>query len=203
MEGEYEVKLTPPHKSFNQTTPRRVPIPLFPKVKEELARMEATGVIEKVGAPTEWCSPIVVVPKSSGKFRISWDFIQLNKAILRENHPMPSTEQTLGKLAGANVISKLDANSGFWQRKLKDSSKLLTTFVTPWGRYCYTRLPFVISSAPEHVDFQKGMQRILKGLLGVEFQMEIIVYGVNQAEHDERLEAVLIRLREANVTLNG
>ena len=133
MEGEYEIKLAPSHKPFNQTTPRRIPIPLYPKVKEELAQMEAMGVIEKVDAPTKWCSPIVVVPKSNGKVRICGDFIQLNKAILRENHPMPTTEQTLGKLTGAKVISKLDANSGFWQRKLKYSSKLLSTFITPWG----------------------------------------------------------------------
>ena len=159
MEGEYEIKLTPSYKPFNQTTPRRIPIPLFPKVKEELARMEAMGVIEKVDAPTEWCSPIVIVPKSNGKVRICGDFIQLNKAILHENHPMPTTEQTLQKLAGAKVISKLDANIGFWQRRLKDSSKLLTTFITPWGQYCYTRLPFGIFSPPEHL--QKSMQSIL------------------------------------------
>ena len=100
---------------------------------------------EKVDASTEWCSPTVVVPKPNGKVRICRDFIQLNKAVLRENHPMPTTEQTLGKLAGAKVISKL-----------------LTTFITPWGRYCYTHLPFGISSAPEH--FQKSMQRILEDL---------------------------------------
>ena len=106
LEGEYEIKLTPSHKAFNQTTPIRVPIPLFPKVKQELARMEAMGVIEKVDVPTEWCLSIVVVLKSNGKVRICGDFIQLNKAILRENHPMPTTEQTLGKLVGAQVISK-------------------------------------------------------------------------------------------------
>ena len=201
MGGEYEIKMTPSHEPFNQTTHRRVPMPLLPKVKDELDRMETMGVIEKVDAPTQWCSPIVVVPKPNGKVRICGDFIQLNNAVLRENHPMPTTEQTLGKLAGATVISKLDANSGFWQRKLKDSSKLLTTFITPWGRYCYTRHPFGISSAPEH--FQKSMQRILEDLPGVECQMDdIIVYGANQAEHDERLEAVLTRLQWAKVTLN-
>lgn len=106
---------------------------------------------------------------------------------------MPTTGQTLRKLARAKAISELDANSGSCQRKLKDSSKLLTTFTTPWGRYCYTSLPFGISSTPEH--FQKNMKRILEDLPGVESQMDdIIVYGANQAEHDERLEAVLTRL---------
>ena len=85
----------------------------MPKVKAELDRMKAMGVIEPVDSPTEWCSPMVPVPKPNGKMRICGDFIQLNKAILREVHPMPTTEQSLGKLAGAKFVSKLDANSGF------------------------------------------------------------------------------------------
>ena len=138
---------------------------------------------------------------TNGKVSICGDFIQLNKASLHENHPMPTTKQTLGKLASARVISKLDANSGFWQRKLKDSSKFLTTFATPWDQYCYMHLPFDISSAPEH--FQKSMQGILEGLPSVECQMDdIIVHGANQAEYDNRLEAVLTQLQDANVMLN-
>ena len=103
---------------------------------------------------------------------------ELNKAVLRENHPMPTTEQTLtlAKLAGAKIVSKLDANCRFWLRKLTLNSKLLTTFITPWGRYCYRRLPFVISSPPEHS--LKIMQKILAGLEGVECQMDdILVFG--------------------------
>ena len=201
MSGEYDIKLDPNVKPFNVTTPRRVPIPMLPKVEAELRRMEKMGVIEKVDQPTEWCSPMVVVPKSNGKVRICGDFIQLNKAVQRENHPMPTTEQTLAKLAGAKIVTKLDANSGFWQRKLSKNSKLHTTFITPWGRHCYTRLPFGISSAPEH--FQRTMHRILEGLKGVECQMDdILVYGATIGEHDERVEAVLKRLEEANVTLN-
>ena len=156
MPGEYEIKLREGETPFNLTTPHRIPIPLLPNVQAELKRMED---IEKVDKPTEWCSPVVVVPKKNGKVRICGDFIQLKKAVLREKHPMLTTEQTLAKLAGTKIVSKLDANSGFWQRKLSLNSKLLTTFITSWGRYCYRRLPFGISSAPEH--YQKIMQKIL------------------------------------------
>ena len=114
MEGEYEIKLKLSHKPFNQTVPRRVPILLLQKVKGELDWMEAMGVIENVDMPTEWCSPTSVVTKPNEKVCSCGDLIQLNKAILCENHPMPTMEQTSGKLAGARVISKLDANSGFW-----------------------------------------------------------------------------------------
>jgi len=71
---------------------------------------------------------------------------------------MPSPEETLAKLVGAKIVTKLDANSGFWQRKLSDSCKLLRTFITLCGRYCFRRLPFGISSSPKH--FQKVMSRI-------------------------------------------
>ena len=83
--GEYEIKLTEGAKPFNLTTPCRIPIPLLPEVKAKLKRMEDMNVIERVDQPTEWCSPIVVVPKKNGKVRICGDFIQLNKAIQRES----------------------------------------------------------------------------------------------------------------------
>ena len=201
MDGVYEIKLDDSVIPFNLTTPRRIPIPLLPKVKEELGRMEQMGVIEQIDQPTQWCSSIVVVPKRNGSVRICGDFVQLSKAVQREVHQMPTTEQTLAKLSGAKIMSKLDANSGFWQRKLSENSKLVTTFITPWGRYCFTRLPFGISSAPEH--FQKAMQRILEGLDGVECQVDdILVFGETQEQHDKRLIAVLERLADANVTLN-
>ena len=61
---------------------------------------------------------VVVIPKKNGKVRICGVVIQLNKAVLRENHPMLTTEQSLAKFAGAKIVSKLDANFRFWQRKL-------------------------------------------------------------------------------------
>ena len=143
------------------------------------------GVIEKVDQPTEWCSPVAVILKKNGKVRICGDVTQLNKAVLRENHPMLTTEQTLtlAKLAGAKIVSKLDANCRFWLRKLSLNSKLLTTFITPWGRYCYRRLPFAISSTPKH--YQKIMQKILAKLEGVECKMDdILVFGDTHEQHD-------------------
>ena len=171
IEGDYEIIVDETVSPYNLTAPRGIPIPLLNDVKKELARMESMGVIELVDQPTKWCSPIVV-PKKDGSVRICRDFVQLNRAVQREVHPMPSTEETIGKLAGARMVTKLDANCGFWQRKLSEESKLLTTFVTPWGRYCFKRLPFGISSAPEH--FQKVMQIILEGLPGQVCQVDDI-----------------------------
>ena len=198
---EFEIKLKPnvtPHALF---TPRHVPLPLCPKVEEELARMEEMGVISKVNEPTPWCAGMVVVPKKSGSIRICVDLKPLNESILREVHPLPKVDETLAQLTGAKVFSKLDANSGFWQIPLAEKSRLLTTFITPKGRYCFNKLPFGISSAPEH--FQKRMSRILSGLEGVLCQMDdVLVFGKDQSEHDQRLTAVLERIEAAGATLN-
>ena len=61
---------------------------------------------------------------------------------------MPSVELTLGQLGETNVFPKLDVNSDFWQVKLTENSSKLTTFITPFGRFCFDRLPFGITSAP-------------------------------------------------------
>ncbi|KAK3549941.1 hypothetical protein QTP86_016871, partial [Hemibagrus guttatus] len=194
MEGEYNIVLKPGAQPFSLSTPRRISLPLLLKVKEELIRMEQQGVISKVEGPTEWCAPMVAVPKNTGRVRMCSDLTELNKSVLREKHPLPSVEHTLGQLAGAKVFSKLDANAGFWQIPLSKESSLLTTFITPFGHYCYNRLCFGISSVPEH--FLECMSRILEGLEGVLCQMDdVLIWGATQSEHDNRLRKALSRLR--------
>ena len=115
---------------------------------------------------------------------------------------MPSVEYTLGQLSDATIFSKLDANSGFWQVPLANESVLLTTFVTPFGRFCFKRLRFGISSAPEH--FQRRMSAILEGNDGVLCQMDdILIFGATQSQHDGRIREMLRRLHKENVTLNS
>ena len=84
--------------------------------------------------------------------------------------------------------------------ELARESSLLTTFLTPFGRYCFNRMPFGITSAPEH--FQRRMSDILSGLSGAVCLIDdILVYGSTQKEHDERLRAVLTRISNAGLTL--
>ena len=201
LNGEYKIQLEEGAKPFAMTVPRRVAIPLMRPVKDELTRMEKLGVIIRVSEPTDWCAGMVVVPKGNGKVRICVDLTRLNKSVRRERHPLPAVEQSLAQLAGARVFSTLDANSGFWQIPLDRESTLLTTFITPYGRYCFHRLPFGVTSAPEH--FQRRMSDVLTGLEGVVCMMDdVLVHGRTTEEHEERLDKVLQRLQEAGLTLN-
>ena len=149
------------------TTARRVPFPLMDDVKAELDRMVTSEVIRVVTEPTDWCSAMVPVVKKNGTVRIYVDLRKkLNIAVRREHVMLPSLDDIAPKLAHSKVFSTFDAASGFGQIPLDENSQLMTTFITPFGRYAFRRLPFGISSAPEI--FQRKMSSLLEGLSGVE-----------------------------------
>ena len=86
---EYLIKLKGDAVPYSLFTPRNVAIPVREKVREELIRMEALGVVSKVTQPTAWCAGMVVVPKRSGDVRICVDLKPLNECVLREVYPIP------------------------------------------------------------------------------------------------------------------
>jgi len=187
LKEEYCIKLQPNATPYSVNVARRVPVPLMEKVKEELSRMVKEDIIKKVEGPSDWCSGIVPVLKPDDTVRICVDLTKLNSAVRREKLILPSVDHTLGQLGGAKIFTKLDANSGFWQIRLAEESQRLTTFITPFGRYSFKRLPFGISSAPEL--FQLKMFPILEGLDGVTCHMDnILMYGRSPEEHDISIE---------------
>ena len=115
-----------------------MPLPLCEKVQQELQCMERLAVISQVKEPPPWCAGMVMVPKPFVSVLICVDLKPLNKSVMRELHLLPKVDTTLAQLTGATVFSKLDTNSYFWQVPLAKQLRLLTTFITPYGRFCLT-----------------------------------------------------------------
>ena len=196
----HHIKVDRDHKPVVHA-PRRVPVTLRPKVKQELKRMEELGVVERVHEATEWVNSMVTVTKPNGKLRICIDPRDLNKAIKREYYPMRTIEEVATRMPNAKVFSVLDASSGFWQVKLDHKSAKLCTFNTPFGRYMFKRLPFGLSSAQDV--FQDIMSEMFEDIEGVEVVVDdLLIWGENEEQHDARLEQVLKRARHRNLRLN-
>ena len=154
--------------------PRNQPVAIRDRLKHELDDMESLGVC--------------------------LDPRPLNKAILREHFQLPTLEDIATCLPAARILSKLDANHGYWQIPLDDESQQLTTFNSPFGRYCFTRMPFGIKSAQEI--FQKCMIQNFGDLEGVETDIDdilILVWGKTEDEHHKRLKAALQRCQDIHV----
>lgn len=177
--------------------PRRVPIALRDRLKQEFEKMEKNNIICKVTEPTEWVNMLVVVEKPhSGKLRVCLDPRDLNKAIQRPHYPLPTLEDATMKLAGARYFSVLDTRSGYWTIKLSTESSLLTTFNMPFGRYRFLRLPFGLNSAQD--EFQRRVDS--SGVTAI--VNDILVFGKTRQEHNNNLRAMLQRTRERGVRLN-
>lgn len=208
FEGLGDIKVAPytfvlrPECVVPVATFQRIPFALHGKLRDELDRMLKLTVVEKVNEPTEWLNPIVIVGKPNGEIRVCLDPQPLNAAILREHYRLPTLEEVTVKMKGASYFSTLDANKGFWQIRLTEESSKLTTFDTPsHGRLRFTRLPYGLSCAPEV--FHRVFSSLFSDLEGVEIYVDdIIVFGVDKAEHDERLDKVLKRAAETGVTFN-
>ncbi len=200
LPGTHTIKINP------KATPviegcRKVPFALHDQLKKELDRMKSLDVITEVTEPTEWVNSMVIVHKKQGTLRICLDPRNLNLAVRREHFKLPTREEVMAQFAGATVFSKLDASSGFWQLKLDHASSLLTTFNTPFGRFRYLRLPFGISSAPEV--YHRTIHQLFEDIKGVDTSMDdVIIWGENNEQHDQRLRLVLDKCREVGLKLN-
>ena len=201
VKAEYDITLKPDATPVAIQNPRGIPHKLKEKVNNELNNMHDLNVISPVDFPTDWCSPLVVVIKKDGTIRLCIDFIRLNEAVCCERYPLPSTDYILACLGNAKVYSKIDFNSAYWQVPLSERSRLLTTFLTPNGRFCFNRLPYGISSATEF--FQKLVASTLAGIEGVVCLLDdVLIFAANKTEHDLILDKVLRKLVEAGITLN-
>lgn len=180
---------------------RRIPIPIEDKIKIKIKELLESDIIEEVHEPSKWISPIVPIMKDNGELRLCVDMRRANKAILRENHPLPTMEHLLPKIRKAEYFTKLDIKNAFHQVELHPDSRHITTFISSKGLYRYKRLMFGITCAPEL--FQKILEKILLKCDGaINFIDDILIYGQTEQEHDMRLQRVLQVLKENDVLLN-
>ena len=166
LEKPYHIEIDPTVSPVINP-PITIPAALRERVKAELDDMEKRGFILRVEEPTDWVNSMAIVEKPDGSLRICWDTRHLNKAIKREHFQLPTIEGITTRMANEKWFTKLDANRGYWQIPLDEESQLLSTFNTPFGRFCYQVTLFGIKSAQDV--FQKQMSQHFSDMEGFFF----------------------------------
>lgn len=200
--GPVEFHLKADAVPFAVHSSRKIPFNLMIPVRDALNKMLEQDIIEEVKLPTNWASAIVPVVKPGGKgVRICVDFRKLNLSLKRETFHIPTFDELSSRLAGVKFITKLDAASGFFQIPLHENSRDFTTFLTPFGRYRFKRLPMGVNIAPEI--YQRKMCELLHDIDNVLIYMDdVIVFGNSSESHDNTLKIVLERIKVSGLRLN-
>ena len=91
---------------------------------------------------TQWLANVVSVPKKDRKVRICVNYRDLNKACPKDDFFLPHIDTLVDSMASNAMYSFMDGFSGYNQIMMAVIDKLMTSFTTEWGIYCYTVMPF-------------------------------------------------------------
>ncbi|XP_068207747.1 uncharacterized protein [Palaemon carinicauda] len=168
-------------------------------VEKEIKYMLEHDLIQPSVSP--WSSPVVLVGKADGKFRMLLDYRKVNIHTKNDSFPLPRIDDCLDQIGSAKFITKLDLLKGYWQVPLSDRAREISAFVTPFGLYECKVMPFGMKNSA--CTFQRLMNRVICGLKGTEIYIDdLVVYSNDWSTHLVRLRKVFEALRSAGLVIN-
>lgn len=126
-------------------------------LQQEIAKMLDKGIIHPANSP--WASPVVIVSKKNGSYRLCVNFKKVNAITTRDTYPLPLDDDLLNTVSGSKFYSSLDLFSGYWQVPMSEDSMEIATFTCKFGTYSFTVMPFGLTNAP--ATFQRLMDNVL------------------------------------------
>ena len=87
-----------------------------------------------------------MVKKNNEKWRMCVDFIDLNRACLKDSYPLPRIDTLVDSTARHELLSFMDSFSGYNQIKMKEEDQEKTSFVTSQGLFCYKVMSFELKN---------------------------------------------------------
>ena len=128
--------------------------------------------------------------------RMCIDYRALNHQTKKDVYPLPRIDDLLDKLVGAYYLSTIDLTSGYHQVAVAPGDTEKTAFVTRYGLFEFTVLPFGLFNAPS--TFQRLMNSVFYDVLD-DFVLcyidDVLVYSKTAEAHEQHLRFVLQRLR--------
>ena len=162
------------------------------EAKKQIKRMLEHGFIKPSDSP--YSNPVLFVPKKDGSLRLCIEYCWLNKKTIKNRYPLPLPKELFDRLGSAEVFSKIDLWSGYWQMPVKPGDIHNIAFKMRWGLYEFLVMPFGFTNAP--AQFMNMMNALLGEYLDkfvLVFLDDVLIYSANPQDHAEHLWKVLGR----------
>jgi hypothetical protein len=165
--------------------------------KAKVHRLLEANFIKPIAYPTSLAN-VVMVQNKNGKWCMCIDFTSLNKACPKDNFLLSRISKIVDNAAGCEVMSLLDCFSGYHQIYMKEEDKAKTSFITPFGMYCFIRMSEGLKNAGS--TFSRFTKTVLESQVGrniFTYVDDIVVASKNKKYHLADLAETFANMRDA------
>jgi hypothetical protein len=194
---ETDERIAPKKQKLREMSEEKVKI-----VEAEVQRLQNAKVIREVKYPV-WLANTVPVKKKNGKWRMCVDFMDLSKACKKDDFPLERVDKIVDDAANSEMLSLLDMFSGCHQIRVRKEDEDRTSFITPFGTFCFVRMPEGLKNAG--CTFSRMIAivlhpQIVRNIFA--YVDDIVVKIVQRRDHISDLVETFANLRAANLKLN-
>lgn len=144
-----------------------------------------------------------MVKKSTRKWRMCVDYINLHKACPKDAYTLPSIDKLVDTTCGFRLLSFLDEYIGYNQIKMSLLNQEKTTFIIGGAKFCYKVMPFSLKNAG--ATYQRLMNKVFKEEIGENIKVyvdDMVVKYLSSDQHARDLAEIFAELRKLNMRLN-
>ncbi|CAL2237127.1 unnamed protein product [Prunus armeniaca] len=195
------LSIDPQHRRVRQKR-RAYDAVRYAAMKAEVDKLQKNHFMRLVDYP-RWLTNAIMVQKTEDKWQMCVDFTNLNKACPKDSFPLPRIDQLVDAMAGHELLSFMDAYSGYNQIRMHTANQESTYFITDWGTYCYQVMPFGLTNT--RATYQRLVNHMFSNQIGKSMEVyvdDMLVKSVRADQHVANLAETFAILHSYDMKLN-
>ena len=171
-------------------------------INEDVGKLLQAKAIREVEYP-EWLTNVVLVKKTNDKWRFCIDFTYINRACPKDSFSLPQIDLIVDATTSHELLSFMDAFSGYNQISMDPNDQENTSFVTRQGTYCYRVMPFELKNAG--ATYQRLVNKMFQKQIRASMEVyidDMLVKSVKADLHITHLAEAFQVLKSYNMKLN-
>ena len=179
---------------------RRLSPEKYKALKVEIKRLCDQGILER--SQSAWSSPIVMVKKKNGSYRMCAHLTNLNKILEVQKYSLPNLEDFTPFAHGCCYFSSIDIRDAYYSNGVKPEHQHKLSICTPVGNYCYRYLPMGLASSSCY--FQRLMNEVIADIpQTIAYMDDVFLATSSLEEHLVLLRQIFSRLRDHGLIVNA